>query len=61
MQDIEFTIENGKLFILQTRSGKELPKLRFALLWNLWKRYDHEGRSPALCAAQQLDDGCTAV
>ena len=22
MQDIEFTIENGKLFILQTRSGK---------------------------------------
>jgi len=22
MQDIEFTIENGKLFILQTRGGK---------------------------------------
>jgi len=22
MQDIEFTIENGKLYILQTRSGK---------------------------------------
>ena len=22
MQDLEFTIENGKLFILQTRSGK---------------------------------------
>ena len=26
MQDVEFTIENGKLWILQTRSGKELPK-----------------------------------
>lgn len=25
MQDIEFTIENGKLFILQTRSGKRSP------------------------------------
>ena len=38
MQDIEFTIENGKLFILQTRSGKRTAQLRFALLWNLWKR-----------------------
>lgn len=26
MQDIEFTIENGKLFILQTRNGKRTPK-----------------------------------
>ncbi|NHJ20032.1 MAG: pyruvate, phosphate dikinase [Candidatus Lokiarchaeota archaeon] len=25
MQDIEFTIENGKLFILQTRNGKRTP------------------------------------
>ena len=25
MQDVEFTIENGKLFILQTRSGKRTP------------------------------------
>ncbi|MFX1398650.1 MAG: pyruvate, phosphate dikinase [Promethearchaeota archaeon] len=26
MQDIEFTIENGKLFILQTRNGKRTPQ-----------------------------------
>lgn len=26
MQDIEFTIENGKLYILQTRNGKRSPK-----------------------------------
>lgn len=26
MQDIEFTVENGKLFILQTRNGKRTPQ-----------------------------------
>lgn len=26
MQDIEFTIENGRLFLLQTRNGKRTPK-----------------------------------
>lgn len=33
VQDIEFTIENGKLFILQTRNGKRTPEanVRFAL------------------------------
>ena len=33
MQDIEFTIENGKLFILQTRSGKRTAQaaLRIAV------------------------------
>ena len=27
MQDIEFTVEDGKLYFLQTRSGKEPPLL----------------------------------
>lgn len=27
MQDMEFTIENGKLYMLQTRNGKELLRL----------------------------------
>lgn len=33
VQDMEFTIENGKLFILQTRNGKRTPEanVRFAL------------------------------
>ncbi len=33
MQDVEFTIENGKLWILQTRSAKRTPQaaLRFAI------------------------------
>jgi pyruvate,orthophosphate dikinase len=31
MQDIEFTIENGKLYILQTRSGKRSPKAAFQM------------------------------
>ena len=26
MQDIEFTIENGKLYLLQTRNGKRTAK-----------------------------------
>ncbi len=33
MQDVEFTIENGKLWILQTRAAKRSPQaaLRFAI------------------------------
>ncbi|MGL6113714.1 MAG: pyruvate, phosphate dikinase [Cetobacterium sp.] len=32
MQDIEFTIENGKLFILQTRNGKRTPEANLNIL-----------------------------
>ncbi len=31
MQDIEFTIEHGKLYILQTRSGKRSPRAAFQI------------------------------
>jgi pyruvate,orthophosphate dikinase len=31
MQDIEFTIEDGRLFILQTRSGKRSPRAAFRM------------------------------
>ncbi|MEE8574475.1 MAG: PEP/pyruvate-binding domain-containing protein, partial [Thermodesulfobacteriota bacterium] len=31
MQDIEFTIEGGKLYILQTRSGKRSPRASFRI------------------------------
>ena len=32
MQDIEFTIENGKLYLLQTRNGKRTAKAAIKLL-----------------------------
>lgn len=35
MQDIEFTIENKKLFILQTRNGKRTAKAAFAIATDL--------------------------
>jgi pyruvate,orthophosphate dikinase len=35
MQDIEFTIENGKLFILQTRNGKRTAKAAFQIAIDL--------------------------
>jgi phosphohistidine swiveling domain-containing protein len=31
MQDIEFTVQDGELFILQTRNGKRLPKAAFKI------------------------------
>jgi pyruvate,orthophosphate dikinase len=38
MQDMEFTIENGKLYMLQTRNGKRTPQaaLKIAATW--WTR-----------------------
>ena len=35
MQDIEFTIENQKLYILQTRNGKRTPKAAFQIATDL--------------------------
>lgn len=37
MQDIEFTIENGKLFILQTRNGKRTAKAMLQIALDLVK------------------------
>ena len=35
MQDIEFTVENNKLWMLQTRSGKRTARhqLKLQLIW----------------------------
>lgn len=35
MQDIEFTIENGKLYILQTRNGKRSAKAAFKIAYDM--------------------------
>lgn len=37
MQDMEFTIENGKLFILQTRNGKRTPAANVKIALDLLK------------------------
>ena len=44
MQDFEFTIQDGKLYILQTRNGKRTgpAAVRVAIDW--WKRANHQGR-----------------
>ncbi len=31
MQDLEFTVENGKLYMLQTRTGKRSPSAAFQI------------------------------
>ena len=31
MQDLEFTIEEGKLYMLQTRTGKRSPSATFVI------------------------------
>ena len=35
MQDIEFTVEDGKLWILQTRSGKRAARAAFKIAWDM--------------------------
>lgn len=35
MQDIEFTVENGKLYILQTRTGKRSAKSAFKIAYDM--------------------------
>ncbi|GCF95587.1 pyruvate, phosphate dikinase [Enterococcus florum] len=37
MQDVEFTIENGKLFILQTRNGKRTSKAALTILLDFFR------------------------
>ena len=41
MQDIEFTIENEKLYILQTRNGKRTAATTVKIALDLAKRKSH--------------------
>jgi pyruvate,orthophosphate dikinase len=52
VQDVEFTIENGTLWLLQTRSAKRAPRaaLRFAI------DFVREGRIAAVEALRRLQD-----
>ncbi|NOQ30221.1 MAG: pyruvate, phosphate dikinase [Helicobacteraceae bacterium] len=37
MQDMEFTIQSGKLYILQTRNGKRTPKAAFKIAYDMYQ------------------------
>ena len=37
MQDIEFTVEDGEMYILQTRTGKRSAKAAFRIVYDLFK------------------------
>jgi pyruvate,orthophosphate dikinase len=41
MQDIEFTIERGKLFMLQTRTGKRTGAAAVKIACDMVKEADH--------------------
>ena len=43
-QDIEFTIENGRLFILQTRNAERIPRWRCKSQWTWWRRAPSAGK-----------------
>ena len=60
MQDIEFTVEEGKLFFLQTRSGKRTPRAALTILIDLVKEGIIDEAEGAL-RAKQLDLKATAV
>ncbi|MDP3693256.1 PEP/pyruvate-binding domain-containing protein [Bradyrhizobium sp.] len=51
VQDVEFTIEDGKLWILQTRSAKRTPRAALRIAIDLV----HEGRITPQQALQRLD------
>ena len=53
MQDIEFTIENQKLYILQTRNGKRTPKAAFQIATHLVE----EGLITKETAIARIDPG----
>ena len=52
MQEMEFTIENGKLYLLQTRTGKRAAIAAFKIAFDMIK----EGIITEECAARSLTD-----
>jgi pyruvate,orthophosphate dikinase len=60
MQDIEFTVEEGQLYFLQTRSGKRTPRAALTILIDLV----NEGiisRAEGASRAKELDLEATAI
>ena len=56
MQDIEFTVERGKLWMLQTRSGKRTAKAALRIAVDMvGRRADRRGGSDAARRSAALD------
>ena len=51
MQDIEFTIEDGKLWMLQTRSGKRTAKAALKIAVDMVERRPDQPQGGACCAS----------
>ena len=52
MQDLEFTVKTGRLYLLQNRSGKRSPLAALRIAVDLWK----EGILTTLGAVKQLEE-----
>ncbi len=51
MQDIEFTVERGKLWMLQTRSGKRTAKAALKMAVDMVERRADRRARPRSCAS----------
>ncbi len=60
MQDVEFTVEEGKLYFLQTRAGKRTPRAALAILIDLVKE-GIVGDAEAAKRAAEIELAATAV
>jgi pyruvate,orthophosphate dikinase len=60
MQDIEFTVQEGKLFILQSRSGKRAPLAALKIAVDL-VRENIIGKDEALDRVREIDTGAITV
>ena len=59
MQDVEFTIERGKLWMLQTRNGKRTAKVRSQDRGGYGeRRLDHKGTGCSACHSLKMSMRC---
>ena len=54
MQDMEFTVEHGKLYMLQTRNGKRTAKAALKIACDLQKHLEHLRELLAVRSYSQL-------
>ena len=60
MQDMEFTVQEGKLWFLQTRNGKRTGTAMVKIAWTSWQRARLTKRQPLSVASQtSLMNCCT--
>ena len=55
MQDIEFTIEEGKLWLLQTRTGKRTGFAALRIAVDMVEREDHQPSEKHYCGLSRIN------